>query len=343
MANRIDSSLRRCPRHTLKGRRAADLNIRRGAVRAWMLAVLALFLANCDQDRSAKVVDFRQTMRVDRPDAKPPEQTALRIAVAAMISPKETFVHYQELLDYLGKRLGKPVQLVQRKTYAEINEMLSKGEIDLAFLCSGPYALDKERYGFELVATPEAHGSHFYESYLIVNAQSPFSTFEELRGKTFAFTDPDSNTGRLVPMHWLSVMNERPDTFFNHTIFTYSHDNSIEAVARGLVDGAAVDGLVWQYFRARDPELTERTRVIQKSDQYGIPPLVSTKDLPTDLKEAVRKILFQMHEDPQGRRILDQLLIDRFVEPDDRWYDSIRAMLKSGQSIQVTPHVSQKP
>jgi phosphonate transport system substrate-binding protein len=315
----------------------------RCGVLAWIVAVFSLFLAACDSDRTAKVVDFRQTVHVDRPDTRTTGQAPLRIAVAAMISPKETFIHYQELLDYLGRKLGRPVQLVQRKTYAEINEMLSKGAIDLAFLCSGPYALDKDRYGFELVATPEAHGSHFYESYLIVNAKSPVSTLEELRGKTFAFTDPDSNTGRIVPLHWLSQVNERPDTFFKQTIFTYSHDNSIEAVARGLVDGAAVDGLVWQYVRARDPELTERTKVIRKSDPYGIPPLVSTKGLSKDVKEAVRKNLFQMHEDPEGRKILDQLMIDRFVEPDDRWYDSIRAMLNSGQSVQAPPDVPQKP
>lgn len=314
-----------------------------GGLLAWVLVAVALLLAACDRDRPAKVVDFRETLHVDRPDTGSAGPAALRIAVAAMISPKETFIHYRELLQYLGKKLGRPVQLVQRKTYAEINEMLSKGEIDLAFLCSGPYALDKDRYGLELVATPEAHGSHFYESYLIVNAQSPVSTLEELRDKTFAFTDPDSNTGRLVPLHWLSQAKERPDTFFRQTIFTYSHDNSIEAVARGLVDGAAVDGLVWQYVRARDPELTGRTKVIRKSEPYGIPPLVSTKGLPRELKEAVRKELFQMHEDPEGRKILDQLMIDRFVDPDDRWYDSIRAMLQSGQSVQATRDVPQKP
>jgi phosphonate transport system substrate-binding protein len=309
----------------------------------WILAVLALFLTDCNQDKSATVIDFRQTVHVDRPDAKASEQPALRVAVAAMVSPKETFIHYQELLGYLGKRLARPVELVQRKTYAEINEMLSRGEIDLAFLCSGPYALDKERYGFELVATPEIHGSHFYQSYLIVNSKSSFSSLADLKGKTFAFTDPDSNTGRLVPLFWLSSLKERPDTFFSNTIFTYSHDNSIQAVARGLVDGAAVDSLVWEYFHKRDPEITSSTRVIRQSEQFGIPPLVATINLPREVKEGVRNGLFTMHQDDEGRRILNQLMIDRFVEPDDRWYDSIRAMLKFGQSVQTIPHVTQEP
>ncbi len=68
-----------------------------------------------------------------------------------MVSPKETFVHYRELLTYMGEKLNRKVQLVQRKTYGEINELLGKGEIDLAFLCAGPYAMEKDKYALELL------------------------------------------------------------------------------------------------------------------------------------------------------------------------------------------------
>jgi len=82
----------------------------------------------------------------------------------------------------------------------------------------------------------------------------------------FAFTDPDSNTGRLVPTFWLSQIGERPESFFSKTIYTYSHDNSILAVNRALVDGAAVDGLIWEYYHRKNPVFTSKTRVIRKSE-----------------------------------------------------------------------------
>jgi phosphonate transport system substrate-binding protein len=222
--------------------------------------------------------------------------------------------------------------------------MLGKGEIDLAFLCSGPYALEKEKYGFELLATPEVQGSHFYQAYLIVNDTSPFTALEDLKGKTFAFTDPDSNTGKLVPGHWLATLHERPESFFSKTIYTYSHDNSIMAVAKGMVDGASVDGLIWEYYHQRKPAVTSRTRIIKKSEDYGIPPLVASRTLSIDMKKAVSRLLFSMHQDPQGRKILDQLMIDRFVEPQENWYDSIRAMLltKSDSSLS-DDHARQEP
>jgi phosphonate transport system substrate-binding protein len=250
-----------------------------------------------------------------------------------MVSPKETFVHYRELLAYAGEKLDRKVVLVQRKTYGEINELLRKGEIDLAFLCSGPYAMEKDKYGFELLATPEINGSHSYEAYLIVNERASFKNLEDLRGKTFAFTDPDSNTGRLVPTYWLRLIHEYPETFFKSTTYTYSHDNSIMAVAKGLVDAASVDSLIWEFYHQRNPTVTAATRIIKKSDGYGNPPLVVSKNIADTTKREIRALLLSMHHDVEGKKILDQLMIDRFVEPREDWYDSIREMPRQFESL----------
>ncbi len=288
--------------------------------------LIVLIAAGCSDKNDIPTVDFSKTVKVARPDTSSRDGGQLRVAVAAMVSPKEAFVYYHQLLEYLGGKLGRKVQLVQRKTYAEINDLLAKGHIDLAFLCSGPYALDKDRSGLDLIATPEVNGSHFYSAYLIVNEKSPFHSLEDLRGKTFAFTDPDSNTGKLVPTHWVAAIQETPKAFFSKTIYTYSHDNSIMAVSKGLVDGASVDGLIWEFYHKKNPHVTSTTRVIKKSEPYGIPPLVAAGSLSAETKEQVRRILFSMHQDAKGKQILNNLMIDRFIEPRDDWYDSIRAM-----------------
>jgi phosphonate transport system substrate-binding protein len=297
-----------------------------------LIVFSVLLLACCTGDGDSRLVDFAKTIEVARPETPSTDPRHLRVAVAAMISPRETFVHYKELLEYIGEKLNREALLVQRKTYGEITELLGKGEIDLAFLCSGPYAMEKDKHGLELLATPEVNGSHFYQAYLIVNDKTPFRNLEDLRGKTFAFTDPDSNTGRLVPIHWVEELGERPETFFGQTIYTYSHDNSIMAVAKGMVDGASVDSLVWDFYNRRNPKITSTTRVIQKSDPYGIPPLVAAKTMPAEAKEQIRKLLFSMHQDAKGRRILDQLMIDRFIAPRDEWYEGIREMSRKSAS-----------
>ena len=124
-----------------------------------------------------------------------------------MVSPKETFVYYQNLLNYIGTKSNHSVQLIQRKTYGEISELLHKGDIDISFICSGPYATGREKYGFEALATPIVRGKPYYQSYLIVNTDSEIQTLEDLRGGLFAFTDPESNTGFMVPKYWTSMKN----------------------------------------------------------------------------------------------------------------------------------------
>jgi phosphonate transport system substrate-binding protein len=281
-------------------------------------------LYGCHKDSDAVVVDFENTVAVERPVSPEPRSERLRVAVAAIISPKETFVYYRQLLDYIGQKLDREIEFIQRKTYVEINELLAKGQIDLAFICSGPYVDGKEKFGFQLVATPEVQNSHFYHSYLIVNKTSALRTLEDLRGRVFAFSDPDSNTGKLVPTYWLSQLDERPETFFSKTIYTYSHDNSILAVAKSLVDGAAVDGLIWEYYQRKNPIFTSQTRIIRKSESYGIPPMVASSAIPYELIAKIRGFLFSMHQDSKGQMILNELMIDKFVAPNDKWYDSIR-------------------
>jgi len=310
-----------------------DSMVKVGRVKAhWailMVGGIILSTGGCFSDPEGVVLDFSKTRPVERPKLTSAKAKRLRVAVGAMISPKETFSYYQHLLDHIGGELGMEVQLIQRKTYEEINEIFGKGEIDLAFICSGPYATGKDLYGFEILATPQVRGSPFYQAYLIVKKQGPMHTFEDLRGKVFAFTDPNSNTGRLVPVYWLSQMGEKPETFFERTIYTYSHDNSILAVGKGLVDGAAVDGLIWEYYHKRNPSLTDQTRIIKKSDTYGIPPLVVSKDLDLQVKDKIREVVFQMHLKTEGRGILEDLMIDRFIVPEPKWYSGIVEMTQS--------------
>jgi phosphonate transport system substrate-binding protein len=284
------------------------------------------------------LVDFSTKIPVAHPGPGSEAGNLLRVAVAAMISPKETIIYYQAMLDYIGRNSGASIQLVQRKTYEEVNQLFLEEQIELAFICTGPYAVFREKYGFEALATPQVRGQPFYQSYLIVQKESPFQDLEELRGKVFAFTDPDSNTGALVPRYWLTELGETPESFFKKTLFTYSHDNSIMAVAKGLVDAATVDGHQWEYFQRFNPAHTSRTRVIRKSRPFGGPPVVASARLPAELKSTLRSLLLSMHQDPEGREILDKLLIDRFVAPQQEWYDPVRAMRADSATGRHAPH-----
>jgi phosphonate transport system substrate-binding protein len=279
----------------------------------------------CTKEEEAKEVILEKGKPLQE-EAVTHEKNPLRIAVGAMITPKEGFAYYRHLLDYIGEELKRPVEFVDKENYAEINELLKTGNLDAAFVCSGPYVEGHDEFGLELVVSPQAYGETVYYSYIIVNIDSPAESFKELRGKKFVFTDPKSNTGKLVPTYMLAKMNETPDSFFKEYRYTYAHDKSIKAVAHGLADGAAVDSLIWEYTNKINPEITSRTRILLKSPPYGIPPFVVSSGTDTETKKQLREILLNIHNDEKGRKILKGMMIDKFVPVDDSAYDSIREM-----------------
>jgi phosphonate transport system substrate-binding protein len=292
----------------------------------------AFIMKGCSSEPAPTYVDFSRRQPVERTAEHNEKDTRFRVAVASMVSAQETAASYRRFLDYIAGELGRDIQLVQRKTYGEINELLGLGHVDIAFICSGPYALGKEKYRFEALAMPQVRGSHLYQAYLIVNRDSPYQDLDDLKGKVFAFTDSESNTGKLVPTYWLRQKGETPETFFKKTIYTYSHDNSIMGVARSLVGGAAVHGQIWEYYNDRNPAFTSKTRVIKKSRSFGNPPVVASSHLPKKMKKRIRELLFDMHRDPKGKWILDELMIDRFIAPKWSYYDPIIDMSRDSRS-----------
>ena len=282
-------------------------------------------ITGCNREEPTKV-DFTKTETTNHEKVGRPG--AVRIAVGGMITPKEGFAYYRGFLDYIGSELARPVEYVDATSYEEINTKLESREIDGAIVCSGPYVDGHKKFGLELLAAPKAHGGTVYYSYIIVPKTSQAKGLDDLRGKSFAFTDPLSNTGKLVPEYLLARKGETSQTFFSKTTYSGSHDNSILAVADNLVDGAAVDSLIWEYLNKIKPELTGKTRILLKSAPYAIPPFVVHPSLDPELKRKLRDILLNAHTTPKGKELLAKMMTEQFVAIPDSAYDSIRDMKK---------------
>lgn len=298
--------------------------------RQWAQIFCALFfvlgVAACGTPPAKPDIRFGEVEPASAPVYSPYDTKPLRVAVAAVISPKGNVESYSDLLNYLGRKLNRRVELVQRQTYAEVNDLVKNGNVDLAFVCTSAYVVGQRDFGMELVVAPEVNGETVYYSLLIVPADSSARSMADLRGKVFAFTDPMSLTGRVYPTSLVKSLDGTPESFFARVFFTYSHDNAIRAVANKVADGANVDSLVYDYFVARDPSIAARTRVIHRSPAFGIPPVVVNPNLSPQLKESFRQLLMQMHADAEGASMLRALQIDRFVVVPDRIYDSARAL-----------------
>ncbi|MGQ9862562.1 MAG: substrate-binding domain-containing protein [Thiobacillaceae bacterium] len=223
---------------------------------------------------------------------------------------------------WLEARLGRSVHFVQRASYREITERLLADELDLAWLCGYPYV--RHRQKLHLVAVPSYQGAPRYRAYLITPSEDTRTrTIEDLRDRVFAYSDPDSNSGWLVPQVTIKRLGHDPGHFFRKTFFTWSHRRVVEACAAGLARGGAVDGYIWDTLARQHPDLTRATRVVWWSETYGFPPIVAAPGISRAHLEELRQVMLGMTGDARGRQLLAQLNLDGFVEASPALYDGI--------------------
>lgn len=264
---------------------------------------------------------------VKAPEASAADAAPLRFVVGSMVSPRASFEHYRELLDLLGGNLGRPVEMVLRKSYRETNEMLRTGEADAGWICTGAFASMDPDNAPRLLASPVTGGAPQYQSFIIVRADAGIVRLEDLRGRSFAYVDPLSLTGRAWVVSRLAQDHIRDRDFFRTIAYSGSHDRSIEMVADGTVDGACVDSLVFQGLATLAPERMSSLRVIDRSPPFPSPPLVASPHMPHSESDRLAAVLTSIHRLPEGTQILQDLGLERLDPPDPAAYDEVRRVL----------------
>lgn len=273
-------------------------------------------------------IDFNKVEDTDPAATPAAGPKPLRLAISSVLSPKDSIVYYRQIANYISNKLDRPVVLIQRQSYAEVGVLLAKGGADLAFFSSGAYASLSHQDDIELLAMQQRNGVPYYRGYIIVPRTSPATQLSDLRGRTFAFSDPLSYSGYIALAHALEKNHQTPDSFFQSYLFTYSHDKSLRAVANNVVAGATVDSLVYDYTRQRSPELVDAIKIIGITEQAGTEPIVVRRGLNAESKAILRELFFTMHQDEAMSAVLGGLHIERFLPPQPELYEPIRAMLR---------------
>ena len=261
-----------------------------------------------DFDQVEPIPGYKMEMRT------PP----LRVAMISVLNHARTESYQSQMVRSIGRLLGRPVLLLHRRSYAEINQLLAKGDADIAFLSSGAYMVYGKKEDVRLLAMPERNGVNYYFSYVIVPRTSRIESLAELRGRRFVYVDPMSYSGYLELRAYLRKMGEDPERFFRSSYFTYSHDDSLRAVADGLVDGGVIASLTYDYYQEYAPAMLEQVRIVQVLPGSGMGPVVARRDLRE--ADAVQEILLHLDRDPEAKEAMEQLLIDRFVPPQPELY-----------------------
>ena len=287
---------------------------------ALLFLLVFLLLATACGKAPEGYIDFRRSQAEQPKNEEVKEQRPLTIAVAAVISPQETIDGYRIIAERITKLTGHPTALIQRKTYEEINTLLSNGGADMAFISTGAYSAYRGMQEIDLLAMAELDENILYTTDIIVHADSDIQSFADLKGRTFAFTDPLSYSGHVAIENLLWQQNTSPGKFFKRYFYTYNHDKSIWAVSNRLVDAASIDSQIYEYALRHNPDLAKNIRIIESKNPSPTGPVVIRRALPEAQKKELQQIFLQLHQDPATAKAMQRLMIDRFVLPQPDLY-----------------------
>ena len=242
------------------------------------------------------------------------------------------------LAGYLTDQLSLPVRYWDGD-WREAYHGIAAGQITIGWICGRPYIrlIDEAHAPIRLLAAPVMTGARYsgrpiYFSDVVVRRDSRFRQFDELRGASWAYNEPGSQSGYHVTRYYLARRGER-ERFFGRAVATGAHLRSMEMVLAGDVDASAIDSTVLEWEMLRDPTLAEQLRIIERFGPSPIPPLVISAALQDDMVDDIRNWLLSLHTTSQGRQLLTLGLLDRFVAVNDSDYDPIRRMARESEGI----------
>jgi phosphonate transport system substrate-binding protein len=263
--------------------------------------------------------------------AKAGAEEKINVAMTAAFVSEGGVDIYKEIIEYIEKKIGIKAEFVTGLSYSTVNSMIEQGVVQIAFICGYPYVLSHDGTDTPptklLVApvmdSPLYKGKPVYYSYVIVHKDSPFQSFEQLKGKIWVYNDKISNSGYNLPRAKLLEINET-NGFFEKVSQSGSHEESVRMVAEGQADASAVDSLVLDYMRNENEAFANDVRIIEKLGPSGIPPVVYSTSYPEEKAMKIRQILIDMKDDPEGQKILHKAYLKEFVLVDDALFDDIR-------------------
>jgi phosphonate transport system substrate-binding protein len=258
------------------------------------------------------------------------------IRFATFLAP-QLYRIYEHIARYVGEKVGYPADLTVGRAF----EDFEAGGVDVGFICGLPYVrlADEPANTVELLAAPVLEGERYrqkpvYFSDVIVRSDSPYTSFDDLGGCTWAYNEPGSHSGyNLV----CSSLLERGKTlhYFGTMIKTGSHSRSLQLVLEGRADATAIDSHVLDVVLAQNKDLALQLRVVTMLGPSSIPPVVVARNLDPDLKCRMREALLTIYDDPDMARVLHEGRIDHFVAVTDADYNDIRTIFARTQAALI--------
>ena len=260
----------------------------------------------------------------------------------------------KEIQEYLERETPYKFEVKIPQSYIAVVEAFGSKRADVAAMNTFAYLLAHEKYAAEARLIVIRNGKSTYQSQIIARKKDGYKDLKDLNGKKFAFVDPASLSGYLLP---LKVLNDA-GVKLGETVFAMKHDSVVSMVYQGQVDAGATfysppeKGDIEdarRLVRTQYPDVESKIEIVKLTNDVPNDPIAFREGMPEEMKRAIANAFMKFVSTPAGKESFNKLYGVTDIKPaTDADYDGVRAMLKElGKSsedlVRPAPGSGSKP
>jgi len=246
------------------------------------------------------------------------EAKTITLGIVAPMNQKEVEEHFRDFVRYVARKLSSASaiegRIVVAPTQSGLANLLTEQKVDFYMESPYPTYLINNVYGAgKLLLRRWKGGMAEYHALIFTKKNSETRRLEDLRGKIIAFEDPGSTSGHFLPKFFLSrrgfKLSEKTRIEPNVSpgevgyIFVYSRDKIVDLV---LIKSVAAGAFSNDDYATLDERKKSDITILAETDRLPRHLLSIRRDLAPVLVNRLEKLLLSMHQDPEGRLILQR-------------------------------------
>ncbi len=260
-------------------------------------------------------------------------QETLVLGIHPYLSSTELHKRFGPLAEYLGKELGRPVEIRVDSSYDSHVESVATGQVDIAFMGPAAYVKLVDKYGkVSVLGCFETTAGRTFTGVIFVKKDSPIKSLAQLKGKSFAFGQAASTMTNLVPRFMLLEAGVDLSDL-GQAEFLTNHDNIVLGVLAGRYDAGAVKDDIYNQYEQQG------LQILAVSDPMPDHIFVARPGLSEDMARKISGVLVSLKSSEEGRRSLASIQKNllALVPGKNSDYDPLRKVLGSLAKVGVKP------
>ena len=271
----------------------------------------------------------------------------LKFGIVSMESQLNQKPAWEPFIKEMEKQIGITIKPFYVTQYSGVIEAMAAGDVHIAWYGGKSYIEAAKRSNAEVFAQTINHdGTTGYTSHLIANKDNPIVAEVKALGEnkgdeyviknakklTFAFNEPNSTSGFLVPSYYIFTKNNvDPKQAFKDLVFAGNHEATASAVANNQIDVATNNSESLSRIEGTNPETRKNIEIIWTSELIPSDPIAYRKDLPEEVKTKIKDFFYNYKDE----KVLQPLKWQGFVPAKDETWDKIRELEIAKKQAQI--------